>query len=86
VITGGASLLEGMPELAEQIFNLPSRRGYPQGFGGIMDVVNSPMYATAVGLVLYGAKAKPKKKFRIRDENIFFRIMERMRKWFSEMM
>jgi cell division protein FtsA len=86
VITGGASLLEGIPELAEQIFNLPSRRGYPQGFGGIMDVVNSPMYATAVGLVLYGAKANPKKKFRIRDQNIFYRVMERMRKWFKEMM
>jgi cell division protein FtsA len=85
VITGGASLLEGIPELAEQIFNLPSRRGFPQGFGGIMDVVNSPMYATAVGLVLYGAKALPKKKFRIRDQHIFYRVMERMKKWFREM-
>jgi cell division protein FtsA len=86
VVTGGGSLLEGIPELAEQIFNLPTRRGYPQGFGGIMDVVNSPMYATAVGLVLYGAKAIPKKKFRIRDQNIFFQVMERMKKWFREMM
>jgi cell division protein FtsA len=85
VITGGASLLEGIPELAEQIFNLPSRRGYPQGFGGITDVVNSPMYATAVGLVLYGAKAMPRKKFRIRDQHIFYRVMERMKKWFREM-
>ena len=85
VITGGASLLEGIPELAEQIFNLPSRRGYPQGFGGITDVVNSPMYATAVGLVLYGVKAMPKKKFRIRDQHIFYRVMERMKKWFREM-
>jgi cell division protein FtsA len=84
VITGGASLLEGIPEMAEQIFNLPSRRGYPQGFGGITDVVNSPMYATAVGLVLYGAKNMPKKKFRIRDQHIFFRVMDRMRKWFKE--
>jgi cell division protein FtsA len=86
VITGGASLLEGVPELAEQIFNLPSRRGFPQGFGGIMDVVNSPMYATAVGLVLYGAKSVPKKKFRIRDQNIFYRVMERMKRWYKEML
>ncbi|MEW6186820.1 MAG: cell division protein FtsA [Thermodesulfobacteriota bacterium] len=84
VITGGGSLLEGIPELAEQIFNLPSRRGYPQGFGGITDVVNSPMYATAVGLVLYGAKNLPRKKFRIRDQHIFYRVMDRMRKWFKE--
>jgi cell division protein FtsA len=83
-ITGGSALMEGIPELAEQIFNLPARRGYPQGFGGITDVVNSPMYATAVGLVLYGARALPKKKFRIRDQNIFFRVMDRMKKWFKE--
>jgi cell division protein FtsA len=83
VITGGGALLEGIPELAEQIFNLPTRRGYPQGFGGITDVVNSPMYATAVGLVLYGAKNMPKRKFRIRDQNIFYRVMERMRRWFK---
>lgn len=83
VITGGGALLEGIPELAEQIFNLPTRRGYPQGFGGITDVVNSPMYATAVGLVLYGAKNMPRKKFRIRDQHIFYRVMERMRRWFK---
>ena len=83
VITGGGALLEGIPELAEQIFNLPTRRGYPQGFGGITDVVNSPMYATAVGLVLYEAKNMPKRKFRIRDQNIFYRVMERMRRWFK---
>ncbi len=84
VITGGGSLLEGIPELAEQIFNLPCRRGYPQGFGGITDVVNSPQYATAVGLVLYGARNIPRKKFRIRDQNIFYRVMDRMRRWFKE--
>lgn len=86
VITGGSSLMEGLPELGEQIFNLPCRRGYPQGFGGITDVVNNPMYATAVGLTLYGARSMPRKKFRIRDQNIFYRVMERMKRWFKEMM
>ena len=56
VITGGSTILEGMPELAEQIFNLPVRRGLPQNIGGLMDVVNSPVYATGVGLVVYGSK------------------------------
>jgi cell division protein FtsA len=42
------------------------------------------MYSTAVGLVLYGTKALPSKKFRIRDQHIFFRVMDRMRKWFRE--
>ena len=52
VLTGGTALLEGITELAEQIFNMPVRRGRPTGIGGLNDVVNSPMYATGVGLVL----------------------------------
>ncbi len=56
VITGGTTQLDGMPELAEQILGLPVRRGAPMGVGGLMDVVKSPAYATAVGLVKYGAE------------------------------
>jgi cell division protein FtsA len=55
VITGGATLLDGMPELAESILQLPVRRGAPMGVGGLIDVVKSPAYATAVGLVKHGA-------------------------------
>jgi len=53
VLTGGAAILEGLPEIAEQIFDLPIRRGCPSGIGGLADHVNSPAFATAVGLVLY---------------------------------
>ena len=84
VITGGSALLDGLPEVAESIFNLPTRLGKPQGISGLVDVVNNPMYATAVGLVLYGAKNQSAKKFRIRDSNIFNRVMTRMKKWFKE--
>lgn len=55
VITGGTTLLEGMPELAEQVLGMQVRRGMPTGIGGLADVVRSPAYATAVGLVKYGA-------------------------------
>ena len=55
VITGGTTLLDGMPELAESVLGLPVRRGTPTGIGGLADVVRSPSYATAVGLVKYGA-------------------------------
>lgn len=55
VITGGTTLLDGMPELAESVLGLPVRRGMPTGVGGLADVVRSPSYATAVGLVKYGA-------------------------------
>src|SRR5437762_8396155 len=54
VLTGGGSILEGMAEIAEQIFDLPIRRGCPTGVGGLADHVNSPTFATGVGLVLYG--------------------------------
>jgi cell division protein FtsA len=84
VITGGSSLLEGIVDIAESVFSLPTRIGKPMGIRGLVDVVNNPMYATAVGLVLCGAKAQPRKKFRIRDKNIFNRVMSRMRKWFKE--
>jgi cell division protein FtsA len=85
VITGGSAELSGIPETSEQIFNAPSRIGYPQGITGLVEVVNKPMYATAVGLVLYGAKRlKEGKKFRIRDTNIFGRVMDRMKRWFKD--
>ncbi|MGZ6311431.1 MAG: cell division protein FtsA, partial [Bdellovibrionota bacterium] len=51
VITGGATLLEGMPELAEFVFEMPVKRGLPQNIGGLRDVVNSPKFATGVGLI-----------------------------------
>ena len=53
VLTGGGAILEGMPEIAEQIFDLPVRRGVPAGVGGLADHVDSPAFATAVGLALY---------------------------------
>jgi cell division protein FtsA len=84
VLTGGTSLLEGVIEVAESVFNLPTRLGKPQGISGLVDVVNNPMYATGVGLVLYGARNQNAKKFRIRDTNIFNRVMNRMKNWFKE--
>ena len=84
VVTGGSCLLEGVIDIAESVFNLPTRIGKPVGIRGLVDVVSNPMYATAVGLVMYGAQSQPKKKFRIRDANIFDRVTARMKKWFKE--
>ena len=85
VLTGGTALLDGCQELAEQIFNLPTRIGYPRNVGGLKDVVNSPKYATAVGLLCYGAEKEGKeRKFRIRDPNLFERILAQMKKWFVD--
>ncbi len=54
VLTGGTALLEGLEEVAEEIFDLPVRRGDPTGVGGLADRVSTPDYATSVGLIIYG--------------------------------
>lgn len=84
VITGGTALLDGVVEVAESVLNLPTRLGKPHGISGLVDVVNNPMYATAVGLVIFGAKNKSESKFRIRDSNIFNKVTGRMKKWFKD--
>lgn len=70
----------------EQVFNLPTRIGYPRNVGGLKDMVNSPKFATAMGLLRFGAeKEGMEQKFRIRsDGNVFNSILSRMKKWFSE--
>ncbi len=60
VVTGGTSILEGVPELAEAVFSLPVRRGMPGDVGGLSDLVRSPIHSTAVGLALYGARHAPR--------------------------
>ena len=52
VLTGGSVIMEGMTDLAERVFRLPTRRGVPRFLGNTVDAVNGPMYATGVGLVL----------------------------------
>lgn len=54
VVTGGSSKVEGMIELAEEVFRMPVRLGYPRYVTGLTDVTKNPIYATGVGLLLYG--------------------------------
>lgn len=85
VVTGGSSILEGVPELAEQLFDMPVRRGLPRGVGGLTDVIGNPMYATGVGLGIYGAAHKSRRKFRkVTDRNVFDKVIARMKEWFGE--
>ncbi|OQX64055.1 MAG: cell division protein FtsA [Desulfococcus sp. 4484_241] len=84
VLTGGTALLEGICDVAESIISQPTRLGRPVGITGLVDVVNNPMYATGVGLVIYGAKADGDRRFRIRDSNIFNRLIGRMKRWFKD--
>jgi len=84
ILTGGSAILEGVPELAEQIFNLPVRRGTPIGIGGLIDLVSSPIYATGVGLVLYGSRNMSQSRFKVGENNIFSKVTHRMKEWIGE--
>jgi len=80
VITGGGSLLEGMTEIAERIFDLPVRVGKPTGVGGLIDVINSPVYSTAVGLIIYGYRTREMKRDRFNARRRWS-----FKHWFNEM-
>lgn len=89
VLTGGGALIEGAQELAEQIFGLPTRIGSPLNLGGgFTEMVNNPKYATAVGLLFYGVEnegmAEPIYTDSGSDTNTFGKILNHMKKWFSE--
>ena len=75
VLTGGGACLDGMAEIAEQIFDLPVRRGVPAGANGLGDQASSPIYATAVGAVMY-ANRNRKPVVRPTPSNLVGRIAE----------
>ena len=84
VLTGGASILDGMPEIADQIFDLPIRRGCPVDVGGLTDHVNSPAFATAVGLVLYARRNQMIDYERSFSSGALGRVAGRLRGLFKE--
>jgi cell division protein FtsA len=86
VVTGGTSIMEGVPELAEAIFDQPVRRGVPGDIGGLADVVRSPIHATAVGLALHGARrpAGVGAQLDPNDQAFLARIGRRLAAWFGE--
>jgi cell division protein FtsA len=84
VLTGGGSILDGMAEIAEQIFDLPIRRGFPSGVGGLADHVNSPEFATAVGLAMYAHRNQPGDSGRLVGAGALGRIAGRLRVLFKE--
>ena len=83
VLTGGSALLAGMTELGEEVFHLPVRVGVPVYVGGLADVVRSPRYATAVGLLLEGRdQYLSALQSRARTTGISG-AAERMKQWFK---
>jgi cell division protein FtsA len=83
VMTGGSSKMEGVIELAEEIFHAPVRLGVPQHVTGLVDVVRNPIYATGVGLLLFGQKHRDRQRLGgvIGGEGVS--VWERMKGWFK---
>lgn len=84
VLTGGGSLLEGMVEIAERIFDLPVRIGKPVGVGGLIDVINSPVYSTAVGLIIYGYRTREVRGGSSRLGGTRRKPLSRFKEWIGE--
>jgi cell division protein FtsA len=83
VLTGGSALLQGMTELGEEVFHLPVRVGIPAYAGALADVVRSPRYATAMGLLLEGRDQYLRAEASRVQTAGFSGIGERMKQWFK---
>lgn len=80
VLTGGSSKVTGLVELAEEIFHMPVRLGFPQHISGLTDVVQNPIYSTGVGLLIYGRDHfLSNEQLLETNEGIF----SRMKSWFQ---
>jgi cell division protein FtsA len=81
VLTGGGAKMEGVIDLAEEVFHMPVRLGTPQYVAGLVDVVRNPIYATGVGLLLFGNQNGAGTHQPGRFDNTTS-LWERMRNWF----
>jgi cell division protein FtsA len=84
VLTGGGALLQGVNELAEKVFNIPVRVATPRGVTGT-DVIQSPIYSTGVGLVMYGylSRAHSEEKKSVKKKKIFEGVLSKMKNWYK---
>ncbi len=81
VLTGGSAKVEGLVELAEEVFHMPVRLGAPQYVSGLSDVVRNPIYATGVGLLLFGQQNRVENGGE--DQGNFHAMWEKMKSWFQ---
>ncbi len=83
VLTGGSAKMEGVIELAEEVFHMPVRLGTPQYVSGLADVVRNPIYATGVGLLLYAGSTRQLRRAELSDAKGVKSVWQRMRSWFQ---
>jgi len=83
VISGGGTLLQGTIEMAEEIFDLPIKMGLALDVQGDTGILSNPLYATAIGLIRYGAELEQKRS-RFRDRGVVGKVIGRISDWFEE--
>jgi len=83
VLTGGASQIPAALDLAENIFRMPVRIGVPQGVAGLSEVINNPIYATGVGLLLLGKQRLFDRRIDLPVNNSIKDIFGKMKSWFQ---
>jgi len=85
VITGGTARLGGLAQIAEEIFNLPVKIGIPKKIGGLTDIILDPIYATGVGLILYGFEKKNVTLIKkTKGIGIFDTLKKRFESWYTK--
>ena len=84
VLTGGTALLNGIEEIIESVFNVPVRVGTPSNIGGLKEVVNSPVFATGVGLVIYGSQNSCNEDMTQLKKPGIFNLMSKIVQWFRD--
>jgi cell division protein FtsA len=87
VLTGGGALLPGTVELAQEVFGIPARVGFPGKFGGLASEYRSPIYSTGVGLVLYGAATVGATRYEVgpsrrNGDGFIFKLKDWMKEFF----
>jgi cell division protein FtsA len=84
VLSGGTALLPGIADVARDVLNMPVRIGTPSGLGGLADTIDSPAYATSVGLVRWGCKRGGATPFLVPQDPGWSRVYNRFKSWLRE--
>lgn len=83
VLTGGSAKIDGLVDLAEEVFHMPVRLGMPQYVTGLIDVVRNPIHATGVGLLLFGHRNEAAQDNKKSSHAGLSTVFSRMKNWFQ---
>lgn len=84
ILSGGGSLLEGVEDLAEQVFDMPVKKGEVRGVSGLLDIAANPVNTTGIGLVIYGLSGQKGKFRKISNGKFFSRVAQKVKGFFGE--